>query len=116
MNEEDDKNRNPLLLPGAPEPKRMRGCPKCGDRNSYIGTNVQGVISWKCNACGNKWYGGLPQTPQDPTVPLPPTDPLQEPSLQFVKGPKGEVLELRRKVSPVQEFRKGLPIPKEGEE
>ena len=111
---DDKESRNPLFIPTSKEPVRMRGCPKCKAEN-YTGRNIQGMVTWRCLTCGNVWHGGLPQEPQDPTVPVPPTNPIEQPTVQFFKDKHGEVKELRRRVNPTQEFRKGLPIP-EGEE
>lgn len=111
MSVHDD--RNPLLLP-AVQPSRLKGCPAC-KHPDYNGRNVQGVITFTCAKCQNKWHGGLPQEPQDQTIPLPPVDPRDRPTVDFVRGPHGETLEVRRGVSTTPEFRKGAPIPS-GEE
>ncbi len=111
---DDKEDRNPLLLPTGKESKRMQGCPKC-KANDYVGRNIQGVITFTCGKCRNQWQGGLPQLPQDPTLPLPPQDPSDRPTVDFVRNKHGEVQEVRRRVNPTQEFRKGLPVPN-GEE
>lgn len=112
MTDRDD--RNPLLIPTAKEPVQMKGCPKC-KANDYVGRVVQGVVTYKCAKCHNSWQGGLPQLPQDPTVPMPAQDPMNKPLVDFIRDKSGQVQEVRRRANPTQEFRKGLPIP-EGEE
>jgi hypothetical protein len=92
----------------------MKGCPKCKAEN-YVGRNIQGMVTWTCRTCGNQWHGGLPQEPQDPTVPLAPTNPMDQPTIQFIRDKHGEAKELRKRVNLTQEFRKGMPIP-EGED
>lgn len=73
------------------------------------------MIKWTCHACGNIWHGGLPQQPEDPTVPKAPVDPMDKPVMDFVKDKQGNAVEVRRRVNLTPEFKKGLPIP-EGEE
>lgn len=105
-------NRNPLILPSVPVQKR--GCPKCG-KEEYTGRVSHGMVTMTCHACRNQWHGGIGQIAQDPTMPTPPMDPNDRPTVDFVKNAQGKTEELRRRVSPVPEFRKGLPIP-EGDE
>lgn len=112
MDEKDD--RNPLLIPTGKESARLVGCPKCR-ANDYVGRVIQGVVNFTCMKCRNAWQGGLPQLPQDPTIPLPAQDPMHKPLVDFVRDKSGQVREVRRAASLVQEFRKGLPIP-EGDE
>ena len=107
--------RNPILLPEA-APKKS-GCPACG-HEQYTGRNVQGVMTWKCPKCGNKWQGGLPRVPDDPLRPiLPDTSPppVQQVPIKDRSGNVIGVEELRRPVSLAQSFRKGAPIPEDGE-
>lgn len=105
--------RNPLIIPV--EESKKKGCPKCGGTD-FNGRKVQGSITFTCSSCKNQWAGGLPQEPQDPRLPTPPEDPASSPSLTFMKGRGDMPVEVRRGVSLTQEFRKGSPVPKPGEE
>lgn len=105
-----DEDRNPLLFPDNPQSLRMRGCPKCHSQE-YMGKNIQGVVTWSCSKCKNQWHGGLPQEPQNPLSPVPPLNPADRPIVDFIRGPRGEVLEQRRPVNLTQDYRKGLPVP-----
>lgn len=110
MTEDDDSaERNPLIVPRGKPIQRMTGCPKCKE-NDYVGRNIQGVITYKCNKCQNSWQGGLPQQPQDPSIPQAPVDPRDKPTVDFARNKFGEVVEQRRGVNPTQEYRKGLPV------
>jgi hypothetical protein len=104
------QDNNKFIIPE--DVKTKRGCPKCGCPD-FVGRNVMGVVTWTCknSECGNKWSGGLPQVPLDPTKPHPPVDPADRPTLEFVKDGKGQMHELRRSPNPTQDFRKGAPIP-----
>jgi hypothetical protein len=106
-------DRNPLFIPDR-TPARQQGCPVCasGDWTARI---VSGVHNFTCRSCGNKWQGGLPQLPEDPTVPKPPVDPKDRPTLGFTRNSKGDFEEQRRRPNPTQPFRGGAPI-KQGEE
>lgn len=108
------ENRNPLLIPTSKESVRLRGCPKCKKEN-YSGRNIQGIITFTCHECRNQWHGGIGQEVQDPTIPLPAQDPLHRPTVDFLRNKHGEAVEVNRRPNPVQEFRKGLPVP-EGED
>ena len=104
-------DRNPIIIPK--EAPNRNGCPKCGGIK-WFGRNIQGAVTFKCE-CGHVWYGGLPQLPQDPTIPFPPD--VNEP-IQFVENKKmeGGVEEIRKKLDLRTDFRKGAPIPEDGEE
>lgn len=111
----DPIDRNPLIIPDQPDRfSPAMQCPKCSGR-SFSGRNIQGVITRKCNDCGQVWEGGLPRTPILPGELYPP-DP-NPPLIDHVKNMSKEsgVEEIRRRPSPVQGFRKGAPIPS-GEE
>lgn len=109
--------RNPL--PNMERKPVSKGCPKCGHDN-YDGRCIQGgVIRKTCLKCGFKWEGGLGQVPDDPLHPMPP-DPYVPP-VQFVgirakDGALTGVEEIDRKVDTTQYFRKGAPIPEDGED
>lgn len=111
-----DDSRNPVILfDKSEEPVTALSCPKCGCKD-YYGRNVQGSITWTCGdpKCLHKWAGGQ-QAPVDTTRPMPPMNPADRPSVSFTKDSKGQVEEIRRPVSSVPDFRKGVPIPS-GEE
>lgn len=108
------QDRNPLLIPAPGESVRQQGCPACHS-DQYQGRNLGGQIRWTCGACKNVWFGGIGQQPEDPTIPKPPTDPNDKPTIDFVRDRQGNAVEVRRRVNPTPEFKKGLPIP-EGEE
>lgn len=107
--------RNPIILPDGSGGKPC--CPKCSSEKFY-GRNVQGVILFKCPVCSNQWQGGLPRVPDDPLRPTPP-DTTPPPIEQVaVKDKSGNVLridEVRNPVSLVPSFKKGAPIPEDGE-
>lgn len=120
MDFKDDANRNPLFIPGIHSPPRedprQSTCPKC-DGGNWGGRNVGGVVTFTCRDCGNKWYGGLPQQPMDPTVPAPPQDPRDVPTVRFERpGPNKDFVEIVRRPIHAQAFRLGAPIPQEGDE
>ncbi len=104
--------KNPTFVPG--RAVGARGCPKCS-HDSFNGRNVGGVVTFTCAKCQNKWHGGLPQVPEDPTIPKAPVNPHERPSVSFVKDKNDQIVEKRRPVSAVPEFRKGLPL-KNGDE
>lgn len=81
----------------------------------YTGKMSHGVVTMTCAKCRNQWHGGIGLEAADPTIPSPPINPADQPVVQYIRGPNGEIVEQRRRVSTHQEFRKGLPIP-EGEE
>lgn len=112
------EERNPLLIPDVPARQARRGCPKCGG-SEFNGDNLGGMIQWTCSnkACRNQWYGGLPQMPEDPTVPRPAIDPKDKPLVDYVRSRSSQTgfAEVRNRPSLVPEFRKGLPVGK-GEE
>lgn len=61
--------------------------------------------------------GGIGRVAQDPTVPTPPIDPKDRPTIEFFKNARtGEVEEIFRRPDLTQDFRKGAPIPAPGEE
>lgn len=103
--------RNPVIVPDRSGKKP--GCPVCG-HPEFDGRRVQGVVAWKCRNkdCRNEWYGGLPQVPQDPRIPLPPE--RYVPPVTFdvgvTKSTKGQIVEINRPVDTRPEFRKGAPI------
>lgn len=105
--------RNPVFIPEkvAKAPK----CPKCGSEK-YSGRRIQGTVVFQC-ACGNEWSGAFAMSPAtpDPRVPVAPekyVPPLQFDSAQV----DGKQVEIRKKIDPTPEFRKGARIPDEGEE
>lgn len=105
--------RNPLFIPER-QSKRL-GCPKCGDAENFNGRRVQGVVTFTCSKCGNKWHGGLPQEPWDSRQPTPPDS--SPPLVQYVASPKSETgyTEIRKRPDSRPEFRKGAPVG-EGDE
>jgi hypothetical protein len=107
----DPNDRNPLFIPSTPEPAK-RGCPKCGSEK-FDSRVVQGVVNRTCRSCGCKWQGGIPQEPVAPGTVLPPGSYV--PPVRFGKDTKGNDVEIRRRINPLQEFRKGAPLP-EGDE
>lgn len=99
-------DRNPLIVPQL-VPKRGR-CPRCGG-SDYTGRNVQGVVTFRCKrqGCPGTWFGGLPQEPQDPRLPVPPVAPEDEPLVSFVKDNKGQPVEMRKRVNLTPMHRRG---------
>lgn len=76
---------------------------------------VQGQAVATCKSCQHKWlHGGLPQSPVPPGQTLPPESYVQP--VRFGKDTKGNDVEIRRRINPTQEFRKGAPVPEPGEE
>ena len=104
--------RNPIVIPKANTGRRA--CAKCGGFDWY-GRNIQGAVTFKCK-CGYEWYGGLPQVAQDPNIPMPAES--YEPTVKFVENTmvEGGVEEIRRRPDMRADFRKGAPIPNDGEE
>ena len=104
--------RNPIIIPKADAGRRA--CAKCGCEK-WTGRNIQGAVTFTCSKCQFQWYGGLPQTPEDPSVPRAPE--IYEPVVKFVENPKveGGVEEIRRKPDQRADFRKGAPIPSDEE-
>lgn len=111
-----DQPRNPFVLPDE-KPMPRRGCPVCG-KMEFSGQMIYGVATFKCRPCGNEWQGGIGQVPQDPNVPLPPTNPRDAPILQFEKTRQSDKPQeyLARRPDPTQSFRKGARVPNPGEE
>jgi hypothetical protein len=106
-------DRNPILIPKAAV--SGRACRACGSTKWY-GRNIQGAITFKCE-CGFTWQGGLPQLPQDPSIPVPPD--RYEPTVKFVENKRAEggVEEIRRKPDTTADFRKGALItPEDGDQ
>lgn len=112
-------DRNPLIF--VDRPKNKRACPACGSEK-FDGRRIQGgAIHFTCSnkECSHKWQGGLPESMYDPRVPHPPEKYV--PTVQFspVKDRDGRMVgveEITRRVDPTPEFRKGAPIPPDGEE
>jgi hypothetical protein len=109
----NDANHNPLILPDLVDKRIL--CKKCGSPE-YLGRRVQGVLYRRCRECGELEQGGLPQEPMDPTVPSPPLDPKDRPAVEFLRNSRGEFEEHLNRPNTLQEYRKGAPIPKPGEE
>jgi hypothetical protein len=111
-------DRNPTILPEPNQPKVPR-CPRCKG-TSYTARNDHGVVEKTCKGCGQKWQGGLPQTPADPRQPLPP-EPPKPGTITYTAdrtrtGDITEIHENRQRVDLTTDFRKGAPIEDEGEE
>jgi hypothetical protein len=111
-----DFKENPLIIPTR-EPK-ARCCPKCGGEK-YLGRKIQGMVFFRCqnSECKTEWGGGLPREPQDPTIPLPPMNPKDQPLVDFVRSKhdtaRDGVREVRRGSPLTQPFRTGAPIPED---
>lgn len=77
-----------------------------------------GVATFTCRKCKNRWQGGIGIMPIDPTVPMPPTDPRDTQTVDFVKTKASDKpQEIRpRRADLNQSFRKGAPIPGEDED
>lgn len=105
-------DRNPIVIPKSSSGKKT--CAQCGSSEWY-GRVIQGAVTFKCK-CGFKWYGGLPQEPEDPMIPHAPE--LYEPTVKFVENQRleGGVEEIRRKPDMRTDFRKGAMVPNDGEE
>lgn len=106
--------RNPLFIPDRGPANRPR-CPKCGG-SDFAGRRIQGAFRFTCRieSCKHEWFGGLPQTYQDPLQPLPPESYV--PPLRFGKDTKGNDVEIRRRPDARTDFRKGGLIPGPDEE
>lgn len=109
-----DENRNPLILPDAEGPTRHT-CEKCGSPE-YRGRAITGVRYFICTTCGHTMQGGLPREPVDPLKPLPPTNPMDRPLVDFVKNSAGQYEEIRRRPDIRPDYRRGAPIPEPGED
>lgn len=109
--------RNPTILPQVE--RRTPACPKCGHPD-FVGRNIGGVIHFTCKKedCRNKWMGGLPQTPEDPTRPRPPESPTTS-SVQYARNSNphipGDVIETVPHQNPTPAFRRGALVPEEEE-
>jgi hypothetical protein len=105
-------DRNPLVIPKAGSSRK--GCAKCGSEK-WTGRNIQGAVTFTCTDCKFQWYGGLPQTPMDPSIPTAPES--YEPTVKFVENQKveGGVEEIRRRPDQRTDFRKGALIPTDEE-
>lgn len=108
--------RNPVIITEriSSTPK----CPKCGSEK-FSGRRIQGTAVFKCQntECLNEWSGGFGMSPAvaDPRVPVAPE--VYTPPLRLNIEPRtGQVEEIRKKVDPTPDFRKGALIPPEGEE
>lgn len=116
MSDVRDKDRNPLLIPTEKPAPKPRKCPYCGGSN-FAGFSSSGYLTMRCNDCGGEWMGGVGRVPQDPTVPHPPLDPRDRPTVDFARNDKtGEVEEIRRRPDYTQSFRRGAPLPEPGED
>lgn len=106
--------RNPVIVPETVV--KSMSCPKCGS-SQFDGRRIQGTIVRVCkNAqCRQEWSGGYGANPAeaDPRVPVSPE--LYTPPLKFNISPKG-VEELKKKVDLTPDFKRGAPVPQEGEE
>lgn len=102
--------RNPILVPKS-APSGVK-CFKCGS-GDWFGRNISGTVTFTCKTCKATWQGGLPQLPQDPSIPTSPE--RYEPTVRFVenKTAPGGVEEIRRKPDMRPDFKKGAPIPEE---
>ena len=108
-------DRNPILLPETKS--RKPACPKCASE-TFTGKKIHGMMNFKCPKCGNEWQGGLPREPEDPLRPMLPNTSPPPIEQSVLKDKSGNIVgyeELRRPVSTVQSFRKGAPIPEDGE-
>ena len=109
--------RNPVIITDRPstEPK----CPKCG-HTDFGGRRIQGTVVFTClNAeCRNQWSGGFGMSPATPDPRVPTAPDVYTPPLTVVVDPRTNVVvgELRKRVDLTPDFRKGAPIPLEGEE
>ena len=105
--------RNPIVIPKASSGRR--GCVKCGSEK-WSGRNIQGAVTFTCDACKFQWYGGLPQVAEDPTIPHAPE--INEPSLKFVENSRveGGIEEIRKRPDLRADFRKGAQVPNKDEE
>jgi hypothetical protein len=109
--------RNPVFIPTSEANNRIRGCPKCGSAD-FDGRRVGGSVKFTCGNkdCKQKWTGGLPQVPVDPSKPQMPENPKNRPTVFFdpVMNPKTKTLEFReetRAPDESQNFRRGLIVP-----
>jgi hypothetical protein len=109
----DDDFRNPIIIPELQRKKPC--CPKCGCER-FGGRRVQGVVTFTCSDCRNQWQGGLPREPWEKDKPIPPENPKDKPLVDFAKNSKGQTEEIRRRVDPTPDFRKGALVPNDGEE
>lgn len=107
--------RNPVFIPATIQKGLV--CPKCGS-DKFEGRRIQNTIVRTCSNkdCRQEWAGGYGMSPaaQDPRVPVAPE--IYQPALKFVADGKGQVEEIRRKVDPTPDFKKGALIPPDGEE
>jgi ribosomal protein L37AE/L43A len=107
--------RNPIFIP---EPIFKRPCCPFCENPDFTGRNIQGSVLFTCLKCNKQWQGGLQQVPLDPREPMAPS---ATPAIEYVgiRNRKGDVVsveELRRKVDLTTDFRRGAPIPEEGED
>lgn len=107
------EERNKLFIPEAASSRRV-GCPRC-QHPDFEGRRKNGVPTFTCKQCKNEWQGGLPQEVKNPDAPNPPEKYI--PPVRLERSIRGDDnVEVRRRVDPTQDFRKGALIPDEGEE
>lgn len=105
-------DRNPFILPDT-KPSPRRGCPQCGGFD-FSGDMYSGIAKFKCRICGKDWMGGTGMQPADPTVPMPPQNPKDRPTIDFTKTKNSgdmPVPFLSKSPDLTQDFRKGAPVP-----
>ena len=104
---------NQFVLPRV-ESRRIV-CAKCG-KSDWWGRVVQGSVTAHCNACGHQWQMGMAREPMDPRLPRPPENPKDNHPVHFAADSQGKAVELRRRVDATPDFKKGAPIPPDGED
>lgn len=113
---------NPLFIPDPEKRQDPNRCPAC-QGSDFSGRNVGGVITHKCNLCGNEWGGGLPQVPADSRTPSPPV--RRPPAVGYEETfhkdhatgrTWTEEEEVLTPPSTVPDFRRGSLIPPEEDE
>lgn len=108
--------RNPVIVPERRD--TSISCPKCGGTD-FEGRRIQGTITRRCKnpECKNEWAGGYGMNPAmpDPRVPVAPE--IYQPPLRInINHKTGQTEEIRKRVDLTPDYRKGLPVPQEGEE
>jgi hypothetical protein len=125
MTDKLDQNRNPTIVPEQ-APSRKRVCPKCGG-DKFDSRIAYGMPTFICQTkdCGNVWQGGIIHDSPDSRVVYPPAS--YTPSISFDKAlvrgsPHGnpnyispDTVEIRRRVDPTPDFKKGAPLGEDEE-
>lgn len=107
-----EQERNPLIIPGMPEANsRAVRCPACGSTD-YTGLSKEGTVTRTCRKCKQVWTAGIGQTALLPGE----VYPIEKAPPTFSRGQDGKWEEHIQRESYVPDFRRGAPLPDQGDE